>query len=310
MPLKYNGLLIAQAREETGETDYSDDNGVPQSVAIQALREAVIHCQNTLYLTAPRIFDVISLLDPVASQIEYELPETTYLGSSIAFVRYSHDGDERNYYNLDLADYIYRVGAVSSEPRRFTPYGERSILVDPPLDSARGKFQVFHGRHLDEPDIRRGKIENVTNNVTEYQTIVLANDTNLDATGIGLEEYICVNDKDGNVKFYNVHYDSYDSSSRTLTLTPGSALMSGGSITIGDYITLGKYTTTHVKLDRIAAPVLLAYLRRRFYLGKSSEDVTGENENIKVFTQEMERSYRKTYRSAKRVPYRGKFEGV
>lgn len=308
MALRYVGLQISQAREETGETDYSTTNGVPQSVPLQALREAVIHCQNSLYLAYPKIFDVITEIDAVAGQSEYDLPANTYLGSSIASAEYSKDGDSENFLQLSLIDFGYRLGGTGY-PSSFIPYGDAKIIVDPAPSLAGGSFRIAHSAHLDEPDLRRGKIKTITKDgpMTNYVSIELEDDSILDEDAIALHEYLCVNDKDGVVKYYNANFTSYDASSNTLTLA-ASTPVSAGTIAIGDYITLGKYTTTHVKLDRIADPVIMAFVRRRFYLSKSSEDVKNEEDNIAAFTKEMVAAYKRAIRTQKKIPFTGRFE--
>lgn len=308
MALRYNGTLIALAREDTGETDYGTDNGVPQSVAIQAMTEAVIHCQNVLYENWPRYFDILTYLSGVAGQLEYTLPDNTFLGSAIASVEYSSDGSANNYYPLDYRDYIYRTGERSNEPRRYIPYGINKFILDPYLDTSVGSLRVAHAVALDAPALRAGRIASSTNNGTAYQTIVLESGTEADEADFDADEYVCVNDRDGNVTYYNVPYTAYDSGTLTLTLDTTGSLMSDGTITDGSYITIGKYSTTHIKLDRVAEPIVLSYLRRRFYLTKSSDDVSAENENISAFTAEMVRVYNRTVRSQKKVPYTGKFE--
>lgn len=314
MALRNTSLLIAQAREETGETDYSESgteiNGVPQSVPLQAIREGVIHCQNSLYLAAPQIFDVIGYLTGVQNQIEYDLPANAYIGSAIASVEYSQSGATSDYQRLSLSDYSYRTGG-SGVPSRFIPYGDGKVIFDPPASIAGGTFRIVYGATLDEPALRCGKIASRTLNggATLYETVVLENDANLNEVDLGQNEYFCVNDKNGVVKYYNVDYTAYDSGTKTLTL--GSAVtVAGGTIAVGDYITIGKYSTTHIKLHAVAEPVILAFCRRRFYLGKSSADIQGEEDNIAAFTKEMVAVYRRRVRTAKKIPYTGRFESL
>lgn len=310
MSLRYIGLQIDQTREETGETDYSDTNGVPQSVPIQAAREAVIHCQNSIYLAAPHTFDSPFNLTPVVGQIEYDLPANAYVGAAIASVEYSRSGETNDYYRLALSDFAYRLGG-NGLPERFIPYGDSKILIDPAPSEAGGNIRIFGGLWLDEPELRRGKIKAVVKDVsmTNYLTVELENDTTLDEDAIEANEYFCANDKDGNVLYYNVFYSSYNSTTKILTLDPATSV-AGGTLAVGDYICCGKYATSHIKLDRIAEPVILAYIRRRFYLEKSSEDARNEEDNIAAFTKEMVASYKRRVRTQKKIPYTGRFESI
>lgn len=308
MPLRYNGKIIELCREEAGETDYSIYNGISQAVSIQALKEGLIHCANNIYKVYPHYLDVKTVIDLVNGQQEYDLPENAYLGAGIQSVRGSHDGSARNYQPLTLTDYNYEDNGATGEPTRYYLRGERTLLVTPIPDSSNGKLAINHAQWPDLPALRVGKIASRTLNGggTQYETIVLEDDATLDETAIASDEYLCVNDKDGNVVHYNAYYSSYDSGTKTLTLD--GALASTGAISVGDYITLGKYTTTHIKLDTLAEPIIMAFLRRRYYLSKSSEDVSAENENIIAFTAELVDSFNSRVRDAKQVPYRGIYE--
>ncbi|TXH58373.1 MAG: hypothetical protein E6Q97_02295 [Desulfurellales bacterium] len=314
MALRNISLLISQAREETGETDYSESgteiNGVPQSVPLQAAREGVIHCQNVLYLADPKIFDVIGYIDGVQSQLEYDLPANAFLGAAIASAEYSQSGADNSYQRLSFTDYSYRSGGTGT-PSRFISYGDGKFLVDPPCSTAGGKFRIVYGATLDVPALRCGKIEARTLNGggTLYETVVLENDSNLNEVDLAANEYFCVNDKDGVVKYYNVDYTAYDSGTKTLTLG-SSVAVTGGTIAVGDYITIGRYSTSHIKLHAVAEPIILAFMRRRFYLGKSSADVQGEEDNIAAFTKEAVSVYRRRVRTAKKIPFTGRFENL
>jgi hypothetical protein len=310
MALRYVGLQIAQARSETGETDYTDDNGVPQSVFVQALKEGVIHCQNALYLAAPQIFDVIGYLDAVIDQVEYDLPENAFLGSALAAVEFSASGENTDYYRLNLIDYAYRVGG-SGNPSGFTPYGDNKMIVDPACASTGGQFRFPYGANLDEPALRIGKVASATKDVAmeNYLTIVLENDSTLDGDTLSENEYVCLNDKDGVVKYYNAHYSAYDSTTKTLTLDTDTSV-EDGTIAVGDYVTAGKYSTTHIKLAPVAEPILLAFMRRRAYLEKSSDDRASEEDNIAAFTKEMVAVYKRRLRMQKKIAYTGRFDNL
>lgn len=310
MALRYVGLQIAQAREECAETDYSATNGVPQATPLGAARDAVIHVQNQLYLAAPRIFDVIGYLTPVQNQIEYTLPENAYIEAAIAAIEYSPNGDSSQYSKLTMTDYGYRNGGVGT-PTLFTPYGDGKVIIDPAPNVSGGLFRVVYGALKDAPDLRRGKIEAVELNggATAFVTVTLAADDSLDVTTLQQNEWICVNDVSGNVTYYNIHYSGYDTATRKLTfdLTPA---VGSGAIAVGSYVTVGKYTTTHIKLNPIADPVVMAFIRRRLYLQKSSEDKTAEEDNIAAFTKEMVAVYKRQIRTLKKPGYTGRFEGI
>lgn len=307
MPLRLTTEIIDECREETGETDFSGTNGVPQSIPLAAFRESLVFIQNEIFLVAPSHFESSVDMDVTVGESEYDLPDNAFLGAAIAFVLYSPTGEEEDFYPLELKDPKYFWGG-SGRPCRYHQINS-AILIDPLPADATGVLRIYVGLHLDKPAERVGKVVAALDDATDYTTIELANDDTLDSDAIDAGEDLCVNDRYGQIKYRNVPYDSYDSTTRIITLADGVAL-SGGSIEAGDYITLGLDTTTHVKLDAVAEPIVKAYIRRRFYLGKSSDDVDAENENITAFMGQMIKSYIKRNRGPKKMPYVGKYDQI
>ncbi len=310
---KYCGLIISECRKETGEEDYSEDNGVPQSTALVALNDAQEYCQGIIYDHYPRFFDAESVISSVASSPTYSLPANTYLGGAILGVFFSPDGQLKNYYELGGKTPRFRTGEVSL-PTKWIPSGPSSFSVDPAPPTSSGLIKVIHGKSLDTLDLRRGKIKldgTKDGGMTNYVSLELdPTDSTLDEDTLAENEFICVNDPSGNVTYYNIPYDyatGYNSSTKVLTFS-SSQPVSAGSISVNSFITCGKYTTTHSKLDKICLPILRAFLNRKFYMTKSSTDVEGEKENIEVFTGRIIKAYQKMVRGPKKFPYQGKFE--
>ena len=303
MTIRYHKKLIDECREDTGETDFSAYNGVPQSAVLASFEEAYVHCVNAIYSNYASFLEVKTLISIVAGQAEYELPDTAYLGGGIRSIRYSSDGSEDEYERLWLVGASTQYSG-SGEPEGYFERGERTIVLSPAPSRAGGVLEVTHAVWPDRPALRSGLIEGVQKNggLTEYTVLALADDSWLDEATIESDENLCVNDRNGNVVFRNAAY-SYNSSTKELTLT--GALVASGTISEGDYVCIGTDVTSHLKLDRMAEPVIKSFIRRRLLQGKSSNDVVLESENISAFTAEMVTAYQLRNRDAKTVRYMG-----
>lgn len=309
--LEYIGNIIASCREDAGETDYSADNGIPQSVPLKAANDAQIHLQSIIYHACPWWFETDEDLDGVANQRLYTLTSNVYLGGSISLVEFSRDGQEKNFYELDQKTPRFRSKEQDNYPRLWIPHGQNSFFIDPYLSSSVGKFRATFSKAIDTLDLRRGQVSTVTLNggATAIVSITL---TNPDETALAANEYICVSSPGGAVQYQNIQYDyntGYNSTTKVLTFTTPAPL-ADGSIAVLDYITCGRYTRTHSELTEDCRPVISAHVSRRFYLGKSSSDIEHENANIKAFGDQVRLNYERINRGAKKPRYKGKFEGI
>lgn len=308
--MRYVGEIIADCREDTGEQDYSDDNGTPQSVPLAALNRAQTTLEALIYAQRPELFNKRSTtLTGVAAQEEYLIPSDAY-SYDVKLIEYSPDGNARNYYPLDCVSYIELFGDTDSTPQRYALRGPY-FIVDPILGSSVGVFRVTYFPRFDGLDLRRGTVSSAPQNVggTEYTSIVLANDAYLDSVAIGAGEYLNVVDRDGEIVYRNIPYTAYSSGSQTITLDAG-VLVSAGAIAAGNYITIGRDKTTHSDLPDYCEPYLIARCNYKLFSVKSSSDaeyaLTEAQDAFSLVRSTLER----TPKESERIPYSGKFEDL
>lgn len=311
--LRYIGNIIADCREQTGETDYSDTNGIPQSVPILEANYAQLACQSIICEKFPEFFQTEEIIDIVANQTAYEIPENAWNEGFISEVWYSSDGQSKNYRRLAAKSERYRQN-TTGEPQIWYQEQPRRFIIDPYVQTAQGKLRAVYAAAVDSVDLRRGKITAVTKNgpMTHYESITLSTtDGTLDETQLSRNEYICVNTVPGIVEYYNILYDytsGYNTTSKVLTFS-SPVPVSAGTITVGSYVTCGRFTTTHSKLGPLCEPVISAYINRRFYLGKSSTDASNEEDNISVHIKNLSRQmFLNRSRAIQKPRYTGKFE--
>lgn len=315
--LEYIGTIIASSRQETGETDYSDTNGTPQSVPIEAANEALIQCQSLIYGILPQAFEsATEEIDGVAGQTHYDAPANCWLGTAIEMIEFSIDGTEAGYYELDGKSGRFKDNALNGYPSIWYPEGIGGFAISPPPKDANGTIRVTYTRALDSLQLRIGKIAAVTKDVSmeNYTSITLADVSSsieLDTTALSSSNYLCVNTKFGEVVYYNIGYDydtDFNTSTKVLTFDP-VVPVSAGVISVGDYITTGQYTTTHAKLGKECHSILKGFINRRFYLGRSSSDVDAETDNITLASKRLEDGFQHAKANMSFKPrYKGKFE--
>jgi len=306
--------IIADARAETGEVDYSPDNGVPQSVPLEAANTGQEILQGLIFPIDADFFLRQTTMAGVINQVGYTLPENDYLGGSVSLIEYSPDGTLPNYYELKRATVRFQNGDRSNEPRRFFIFGgadTAKFYIDPYLASSVGSFRVSYTAALDSLAVRSGRIATKgasrdASNLNYLKLTLDSTDATLDDSKFTDPGYICINDKAGTVTYYNLSYDSYDASSHTFILSANQAV-SVGTIADGDYVTYGKYTTTHSKLKKPCKPYLSAMTKFALYSARSSVDSEEQKQVLSNLLPAILGAHEHKNRGRKHIPYSGKF---
>lgn len=289
--MRYVGLIINDLGEQSKNPreDVTETSGVSDNEILRYLSSATSYIQSQVLRQVghTNYFDSRTTVALVASQKEYTLPADLYYDQKVRRVRYSSSGLAADYQDiLPLGTTRFSEDYSISSPSGYA-VSNRTLVIEGVPTSGIGNMQVVYVRRLDRPDKRRGKIQSVTNNGTNYTTIVLEDDIWLDADRITvyLEDYLCVNSATGTVNYYNAYFTAYDSGSRTITLS--NAAMSSGTISVGDYITLGKYTTTHIKLPVECEHYLIEFADWKLKKGDSSEDAGEANAEMVMLMDDI-----------------------
>lgn len=210
------------------------------------------------------LFDTTTEISIVAGIRTYALPADSVMGI-IRKVEYSYNGDALNYVRLDPIPRGLVTSQSSYDVTGWDTTGSNSIIVDGTPQNSGGKLRVTYAKQADSLDIRRGMVASLTNDGTNYLTLTLVNDSNLNTANEALfaqNIYICANDYVGNVSRYNLQYSSYDSSSKTFSLAGGQAI-SAGIILPNQFVTIGTYSTTQSKL-----PIQFDQYRRKYAINE------------------------------------------
>lgn len=265
--MRYLGEILAQVRLQTDNEDTSTADGVTvtgirDEEFIQYFNDAQDRLQSRISsANSPyENFVVESEIDIVSGQEEYDIPDRLFFNKEVRDVAYSPTGLAVDYLPLRKEYFINRSTQTATYPSMYyRRFGK--ICINPIPSSSTGKLRVLYERSLDDLDIRRGQISDVSGlTETTFSSITL--DTTADVsstTNLTNAQFICVVDAYGAVKAYNIPVGSFTSSTRVLAPSSSHAFASGETIAAGDYVVIGKYTTTHSLLPDECERYLIKY---------------------------------------------------
>ena len=248
---RYIGDLITEVRRDTENESFSTNNGDSYGISTEDFLRyanfALQRIQAKLISNNVNLFRRAKDISIVANQASYSISDNVYLGESIVDVQYSPTSQEVDYREIrEVADsnrYFGTSSQISAYTRR-----QGLLYVSPVPSVSQGTLRVTYERQIDMLDTRRGVIDAITisGGAITANTISIDHTIHDQARIDGItDKYLCICDKDGNVKAYNIPYTAYNNGSGNFT-HPSFTLTSGLVPAIGDYITLGKYTTTHM----------------------------------------------------------------
>lgn len=269
--MRYIKTLLEQARSQTVNDDFGEDDGIPQDVLLEYANEAQDHIQAVIINNFPSEFLAEKTINVQSGVEAYEIDDNVFANNRIKSVQYSCDGQAREFYNLDQRTIRDRVTDTDSHPSFYIRRGS-TIYLNPIPTQSTAKIRVEYFRELDDLDLRRGKVDSQVNDGTNYQSITLVSGTE-DSTALGdlqAGDYVSVVDVSGNLIKSKLLVDFYTSASRTITLTGSNAFDS--SIQNGHYLVIGKYATTHGGLPKNVERYIVNYVAMKILQQDSSED--------------------------------------
>lgn len=287
----YVGNLITKIRQRTGKTRYSVDSsgnpteGIPQTLVLDFINEAKDFIQAAIVSAGSTICDVQLEIDITANEEEYTIADNVHFGNKIKNVQYSFDGNARNYRDLPQLRDEERSSRTDSSLTGYIRRGKKLILVPIP-SRAGGKIRPEYPRQWDDLGLIVGQVTSSTST-----QIVLDNDSYLDAVQLSLltgTSKICTVDSDGEVQDYNLSVVSYNSGTRTITITSTTLAVSAGG-----FVVVGAYATTHT--DFLPTPLVQQYIKveaqMRMFDTTTSVDAIRENSFLKKIYEAIIEGY-------------------
>ena len=275
--MRYVQYIIEQIRRETENEDVSDFIGIQDSEFLQYINDAQHRLQSKIVAKHPSVFIEEAIINTVSGQESYSLPSDAFLGNKISNVEFSSSGEEQDYYVLEEVSLKKRQSGSTGDPSKYIRKSGKVLLSPIPTS---GKLRINYVKRIPELDLRRGYVTGIcsdTSYTTEStcvsgggswtappsdlssSTTLKLNSTELltSTTDLAEHQYICIVDKDGNMKMKNIPLSAIIDVNN---LTLGSHTAEDGeSISVGDYVVGGKDTTTHSELPRNVERYLIAY---------------------------------------------------
>lgn len=290
--MRYVGDLITAERERTNHQDYTWDAstnkisaGISQAICLEFNNDAQDHLQAAILNKNPHLFVAEQTISLVAAQEIYAVSAQRV--RRIRAVRYSFTGNSQDYEPLRPHTFQERQD-WQGYPSFYIPYSETQILLNPIPATSQGTIKVAYHFELDDLDIRRGKV-----NGTPAGTIALTSTTAENDYFLGLADYVCISDKDGNVMARNCVVSSYVSPTITLAANISNYLVTGYTAAnlANGYVTIGKNSTTHSKLADRCERYVKVYTQKRLLAKASSTDIAEEDEELLKMEQEILEDY-------------------
>lgn len=289
---KYIGDIILDARKDTDNEDVPDgvnDIGIVDADFVRYGIWGQEHLQGLISKKFPNAFLRSKVTALAANQEEYPIDDHLYLGTRIRDVEYSKSGEASTYrriYPTGLSTVRRNCGGGYFYHRR-----NGVIILDPIPSTADGYLRVTYERALDWLALRAGVVQSFTDTgtaITALAVDVTASD--FLSNDLSAAQYLCINDRYGNVKMYNIPVSSFDPASGAFTMD-SFTYAEGESLASGDYVTVGKYTTTHSDLEDMCARYLTEYISRRIFKRDSSDDAKDVHMELANIEKEIIESY-------------------
>lgn len=291
--------LSAIIQHERGDSRNGDTDSIPDIDFVRWNQYA----QTRLVSLISKSYNWVFLEDvdiPLeANEAIYDLNRNVVFGTRIVEVRYSFDGQEKNFIRLTpTPDRYVRI----REPGTPIFYRRRNgaVEVEPAPATTRGTLRVTYERQRDAVDIQRGKVVGVPagaviNLVDPFAGGDLTAETQsiLTASNKNFKRYICISNLDGRRLLTNGVISSSSTTSVTLAADVSTYLESG--VTLANLenmmLTTGKYSSTHSELTDECEPYLVEYTNRRCMNRDSSADW----DTVDSALQEIERDIVSAY---------------
>lgn len=305
--------LITEARR-IGKNDANTDGtlATTDEEVLQYINDAQDELQGLISSLkgVDSIFNTEEIVSVIANQESYSLTKRLFVNKEIDLVEFSATGALTDYVVLDKVSLFNRDTNSSSYP---SGYWRRQgkVFLTPIPSSSGGTLRISYERTLDDLDKRRGKITTVNGlSSTTFTSIVL--DSTADETStpnLSTIDYICIVDKDGNRKAFNIPVGSYVTGTNTLTPAAGFVFeQTGDTIAVDDYVVFGKWKTTHSTLPDESEMYLIHYAAEMLLHKDSSNDTQAHKERRIEIRNQLLKSIASQTSEIQRIPQFNRYE--
>ena len=296
--------LITQIRRQTENEDSGSDFGIDTEEFLQYINDAQHRIQSLVTATHPTAFVTEQVVSVVKDQQEYVISDLALMENKVSTVEYSDTGKEDDYYHLEQISLKNRSTYSSAHP---TSYIRRSgkILLQPAPDTLTGTLRINFVKRVFDLDNRRGKVLSVTTSGSSLTSLALdvsISNPQVDVDKLRDSDYICICDKDGNMKMRNIPISDINSATGVFTIDAGYEFAADESIAVGDFAVSGKDSVTHSELPKMVERYLIAYAAWKIFKRDSSVDSSEQAEELKVIEDDIVNSFADIDDDIQRIP--------
>jgi hypothetical protein len=282
--------LITQVRRQTENDEVSDFTGISDEEFIQYLNDAQYNLQAAIVHQHPRVFVQEAVINAVAGQERYALPEDCFLRNKVHNVDFSSTGAEDDYFALEEDTIKRRSSGITGTPSKYIRLSGQILLTPQPQSGGKIRINYVHSLRELHKASAKTSAEKVIDSVNNF-TINL--DNNNFTTDLGLlsdDPHICIIDKNGSNLVSGIHVVSVTNDAIVCekhTIKDGEV----STIPAGSIIVPGLNSTTHSELDVSVERYLLAYCAWKILKRDSSIDSSEAMQELQLMQQEIVQSY-------------------
>lgn len=284
--------ILAQVRRQSKNEDYGPTSGISQEEILYYLNEGLADLQASIVNEHDRAFIKEALMDTVANQEVYTLPADMLDHGGLISVEYSDSGNAQYYYKLEPLMPRERSSSLSASPNFYIRRANTILLRPIPTNSIVNGLRLQYIKRVDKLNIRRGQVSAVTLSTNTISALTLNTATFTNPNGFSEDDYMCIVDKDGNVKMRNIRFDSINTGSGVVTVSSGFTFETGETIAVGDYMVIGRNTSTNqLDIDETVERYLIQYAVLKINQADSNNDSQEAMQNLMLLKQQIIDSY-------------------
>ena len=296
-------LLIEQARRDSDNTDYSDSTGLQDEDFCEWASNAQEQLQSLISAVNAPLFQETKLINSVAAQEAYDLPEMLHLGAFVENIEFSSNGQEENFEDMDEIELRERPQGLTGNPENYVLQSGQFLASPAPTNDS-GVFRVTYQKVLPRIDKRRGKVSAVTL-ATDTITALTLDPTEL--SGDDVEKsvnvgFLSVVDKYGTVKMKGIPISDIDTTTGVVTVDSDFTFEDGETIDVDDYVVAGEFHSSHSSLPRQCERYLLSYMTWKALKRDSSYDSKEGKEELDGLEAKILEAYKKPNKISRGIP--------
>ena len=298
MSLKSITILIDNVREATEEKDINATTGIQDAEVIRFLNQGQNIIYRKIIKESQKLFSKATLLPVVADQKEVSMPSDIYAQNRLMDIKYVLDGVIYQVSSASEKEDIYTTKAI---PYKYYRRNNKIVLIPAALKSA--NLQVTYIYKIPELSKKAASIESVTTVGNTITSLVLNVSTDqVDDLALNLYTRFSVVDREGVVQMSNIKFDSINTASGEVIITPGFEFLPTELIAAGNTIVPGPFNSTHSQLETDVEEYIIEYATLKILQRQGSSEVAVQAELLVRLEDDIMQVYKVIEDDIREIP--------